>query len=94
MKPPIVVHLKAAPPPARPPVEPKAPQVRQETSPKPKGNPVALAHHWLKRRLVEKESGFWLDGNPVSLDTVMKETNRVLKTNGIDQVGTKGAWLV
>ena len=93
-RPPIVVHLKAAPPPARPPVEPKAPQVRQETSPKPKVNPVALAHHWLKRRLIEKESGFWLDGNPVSFDDVIRATNRVLKANGREQVGTKETWLV
>ena len=94
MKPPIIVHLKAAPPPARPPEEPKSPPARQEASPKPKVNPLALAHHWLKRRLVEKESGFWLDGRPVSLDQVMRETNRVLKANGVEQVGTKGAWLV
>ena len=94
MKAPIVVHLKAAPPPARPPEEPKSPTARPETSPKPKANPLALAHHWLKRRLVEKESGFWLDGGPVSLDDVMRATNRVLKANGIEQVGTKGAWLV
>ena len=65
------------------------PTERDYAPPKDKPNPVAVAFHWLGMRLVEKPSGFWLDGRPASLDTVMRETNAVLKREGVDQIGVE-----
>ncbi len=55
--------------------------------PPEKPNPVAVAARCLGPRLVEKRSGFWLDGRPASLDTVIRAANAVLKRNGLEQVG-------
>jgi hypothetical protein len=56
-------------------------------APPDKPNPVKVAERWLGKRLVEKPSGFWLDGRPASLDNVMRATNTVLKGQDIEQVG-------
>jgi hypothetical protein len=49
----------------------------------------------LRRRLrVDRDKGYVLDGRPVSYDTVMIETNRVRKANGLEQVGKKAEWRV
>lgn len=92
MKPPIVVHLKAAPPRVRAYEEPTPPTHSQ--APKERPNPLTVAHRWLGPRLVEKESGFWMDGGPVSLDGVMRATNRLLKAAGIEQLTTSERWRV
>jgi hypothetical protein len=63
---------------------------KEEQKPRPsrqKQNPIAVARVWLGNRLVEKPSGYWLDGVPVNLDTFMRETNLVLKANGAEQIG-------
>jgi len=50
-----------------------------------KPSPLAVAAHWLASRLVEKPGGYFLDGTPVSLNQLMKETNRLLAKNGLPQ---------
>ena len=40
------------------------------------------------------ESGFWLDGRPVSLDEVMMATNRLLKAARMEQIDRKREWIV
>lgn len=50
-------------------------------------NPVKVAQRWLGNRLTEKQGAFWLDSRPANLDAVMRETNRMLMANGIEQVG-------
>lgn len=65
-------------------------EVAQEIPPSPpkeKPNPLALARIWLGRRLVEKPSGYWLDGLPVGLAKIMVETNRLLKASGCEMIG-------
>jgi hypothetical protein len=67
---------------ARPPVD------RPPPPPKEKPNPVEIASRVLSSRLIEKpESGFWLDDQPASLDTVMRAANAVLNRHGLEQVG-------
>jgi hypothetical protein len=58
-----------------------------------KPNPIAEAHRWLGKRLRETTDGFRLDGVPANLPSVMKATNRILKAQGIDQIGPDG-WRV
>src|SRR5580698_6033976 len=59
-----------------------------------KPNPVRVAGRWLGNRLVEKPSGFWLDGRPASLDAVMRAANAVLKSQGVEQCVNKPEWRV
>lgn len=63
------------------------PSEKDSMLPPDRPNPVTVAKRWLGSRLVEKPSGFWLDGMPVSTEEVVKAGNRVLKTNGIEQCG-------
>ena len=67
----------------------REPSRHEQAAPPPqeRPNPLAVAHTWLGRRLVEKPSGYWMDGRPVSLDTIMKTTNRILKLNRREQIG-------
>lgn len=91
-RPPLVVVIPKKPsPPARP---EQSPLERHTYQPKPKPNPVAVAQSRLGTRLVEKESGFWLDGRPAKLEQVMRETNRLLKAQGIEQIVTSERWRV
>jgi hypothetical protein len=69
------------------------PTEKDFTPPPDKPNPVTVASRWLGSRLVEKPSGFWLDGRPVSLDTLMRATNEVLKGYGMPQVGVEKWWV-
>ena len=91
-RPPIVVVIPKKP--SAPAVPERSPLDRPTYRPKPKPNPVAVAHSCLKSRLVEKESGFWLDGRPASLDQVMREANRLLKARGVEQVVNSDRWKV
>lgn len=76
-------------PPARARSQPEPPP------PKERANPLFVASAWLGSRLVEKPgSGYWLDGRPVSLTTIMRETNRILSDSGAEQIGSNPAWLV
>ena len=63
-------------------------------APKDKPNPLVIAGLWLGHRLVEKPSGYWLDGLPVNLDTIMRETNRLLKKAGAEQIIGSDRWRV
>jgi hypothetical protein len=58
-------------------------------APKERPNPVAVALYTLGPRLVERPSGYFLDRVPVSLDTLMKEANRVRARKGLEQVGVE-----
>lgn len=51
-------------------------------------NPIAVARGWLGARLAERpESGYWLDGRPVSLTAIMRETNRLIALEGLEPIG-------
>ena len=63
-------------------------------APPEKPNPVALAIAYLGSRLEEKPSGYWLDGHPVSLDTLMKACNRVRVGMGMEQITCSEKWRV
>lgn len=53
-----------------------------------KPNPIAVARGWLGARLVERPvSGYWLDGRPVSLTAIMREANRLIAGEGLEQIG-------
>jgi hypothetical protein len=68
----------------------------QEASrpPKERQNPMKVAQIWLGKRLVEKPSGYFLDGVPVNLTSIMQATNRVLKAAGAEQISTHPLWVV
>ena len=57
--------------------------------PKEKPNPLDVAARVPGGRLVVKESGFWLDNQPASMDTVMRAGNAALKRHGLEQVGVQ-----
>jgi hypothetical protein len=63
------------------------PSEKEALPPPERPNPVTVASRWLGSRLVEKPSGFWLDGLPVNTEEVVKAGNRILKANGLLQVG-------
>lgn len=76
---------------------PRGPVLRVEQEPpRPveRPNPVAVAVTYLGNRLQERPSGFWLDGRPVSLDTMMRECNRVRVGLGLAQIENNPAWRV
>jgi hypothetical protein len=77
-------------------IRPKAPGNREADSraPKEKPNPLKVASVWLGKRLVEKPSGYWLDGVPVNLDAIMQATNQILKAEGVEQVTYCERWRV
>ena len=61
--------------------------------PDPKPVSLALSEVWGDRLVAHPEKGYVLDGRPVALDYLMLETNRVLKSWGMEQVGKKKEWL-
>jgi hypothetical protein len=63
-------------------------------APKDKPNPLKVAKIWLGGRLVEKPVGYFLDDLPVNLDTILRETNRLIKAQGAEQIGHSNRWLV
>lgn len=69
-------------------------QEKEPRVPVEKPNPVFVAVTYLGSRLEERPSGFWLDGRPVSLDTMMRECNRVRVAMGMEQVRGSDRWLV
>lgn len=89
MKPIVVVKRSR-----KPPIPWKLPVERPSYSPPEKVSPLTAAQRWLGNRLEDRgESGYFLDGQPARLDDMMKATNRVLKTHGQEQIGTKPEWL-
>lgn len=68
--------------------------VGQASPPKQRPNPLTVAKGWLGNRLVEKPSGFWLDGRPASLDTVMRASNGAAKEAGVEQITYSERWVV
>jgi hypothetical protein len=46
------------------------------------------------RLRINDERGFWLDGEPIALDDLMRETNRIRKERSQKPVGRKPEWLV
>lgn len=67
---------------------------RDPAPPKLRQNPLVFAKTWLMARYVEKPSGFWLDGVPVSLDALMRAANTAAKAQGAEQLGHNPKWLV
>jgi hypothetical protein len=65
----------------------RGPIERAVPAPKERPNPIAVAQHTLGDRLVERPAGFFLDRMPVSMDTMMREANRVRAKLGLEQVG-------
>ena len=59
-----------------------------------RSNPVAAAKLWLGKRLVEKPSGYWLDGVPANLTTIMRAFNRLRLASGVEQLETNPLWRV
>lgn len=68
--------------------------VQELPLPKHRQNPLVFAKTWLMARFVEKSSGFWLDGGPVSLDTLMRAANTAARAQGAEQLGHNPKWLV
>lgn len=67
---------------------------REPAPPRQRQNPLAFAKTWLMGRFNEKPTGFWLDGVPVNLDTLMQAANSEAKANGAEQLGYNPKWLV
>lgn len=82
---PVMVVKNSKPAPRR--QTPAEVEVRQ---PKTKQNPLALARNWLGKRLVEKPAGpeqrlcYWLDGLPVNLEVIMRETYGRMIAAGVE----------
>ncbi len=73
----------------------KLPAEHHDYTPKEQVSPLTAAQRWLSERLVDRgETGYFLDGRPAGLHAVMRATNRVLKSYGMDQVGKDPGWLV
>lgn len=91
MKPPLVIVKpdRSIPKPARQPAE------RHDYTPPEVASPLTVAQRWLGARLQDRgDRGYYLDGQPVKLHAIMRATNRVLKSCGMDQVGRDAGWLV
>jgi hypothetical protein len=50
-------------------------------------NPMIVAHNTLGSRLTEVNGAYRLDNTPTKFFELMRETNRVLKQQGKDQIG-------
>ena len=57
-----------------------------------KPNPLHLAQMVLGKRLVEKPSGYWMDGRPVSLTTIMQAANAVRQKMGLQPIPGPSHW--
>jgi len=64
-------------------VETRSPTQDPALRPFDKSNPVSFAKLWLGRGLEEKASGYWLDGVPVNLPTMMRKFNKLRLSKGI-----------
>jgi hypothetical protein len=67
---------------------------RDPPPPKDAPNPLRVAGLWLGTRLVEKPSGYWLDGVPANLDGIIRAANRLLKEAGVEQLSQNPRWRV
>lgn len=67
-------------------------------TPTTRESPVTIARNILGKRLQEYtmcDGVAWeLDGQPTSLNLVMKEANRILKANKMPQIDVNKAWMV
>ena len=70
-KPPVVVFLKSAPVPRK---RDPLPRDSHDYAPKQHQSPLTVAKLWLGGRLTERPEGYFLDGTPVNLDTIMRPT--------------------
>lgn len=59
-----------------------------------KPNPLATAMHHLGSRFGERGDTFYLDGRPVNLADVMRETNRLRAGQGLPQLDANPSWVV
>lgn len=64
-----------------------------------KPNPLSVAKHYLnlcnrEPRLIEKNTAYWLDGAPVTITDIMRETNRLRLHDNKAQIDFNPAWLV
>jgi hypothetical protein len=66
------------------------PSEKNPPAPKIKPNPLEAAKGWLGKRLIEKPSGYYLDGIPANLTTIMKAYNSMLVERGAEQIGHEG----
>ena len=71
----------------------KAPAEQPHYQPAPRLSPLAVAAAQLRGRLEERGDAFRLDGRPVNLADVMRETNRLLAEQGLEQVAANPAWV-
>jgi hypothetical protein len=55
-------------------------------------NPIALAVAHFGARLVEKPSGYWLDGTPVNSHTLMKRYNQARLGMGQEPIAGPESW--
>lgn len=55
--------------------------------------PIQAAHTMFGKRLEERGTLFFLDGQPISLDNLMRQTNKARKQLGMMPVGRKREWL-
>lgn len=69
------------------PLPPRFTPEKESPLPPDKINPVLASMQLLGRRLVEKPSGFWLDGRPASTADVVKAANRIRKAEGRPELG-------
>lgn len=67
------------------------PAIRKEV------DPDSVRSAWVSafglRLKIDHHKGFYLDGRPASLDTLMLETNRIRKAHGLDPVGRNPRWM-
>jgi hypothetical protein len=70
------------------------PQEENRPAPPVKPNPIHVALSHLAGRLEEKPSGYWLDGCPVNLTSIMRETNRIRASKGMEQLTANAEWRV
>jgi hypothetical protein len=57
-------------------------------------NPIYMAQMTLGSRLVEKSTGYYLDGVPTCLDHFMQAANRARANNGLTQIPGSPKWRI
>ena len=87
---PVVVILKSAPVPRK---RDSLPRDSHDYTPKQQQSPLTVAKLWLGGRLTERPEGYFLDGTPVNLDTIMRATNRLLQAQGVEMITKSPRWI-
>jgi hypothetical protein len=59
----------------------------------PESHRTAMVGALGKRLRIDEQKGFFLDGVPINLDPLMRETNRIRRANGLSPVGKNPRWL-